>query len=137
MTLKMSDDSKQAILAQILLIGSSFTVRLFSNNFTPNHGMVPGDLTEANFDGYAPVASLNWGSVSLNGSFEAEATLASATFTQTGTGITNNIYGYWVTDSFGNFLWAERNPSAPVAMDAAGLNYVVIGKYTFTNNPSP
>jgi hypothetical protein len=98
----------------------NLTLHLFKNDYTPHRESVIGDFTEADFDGYAPVA-LDWGqwtgpnsvggvAVSLYGS--GFQTFTPATGTQ-------DIYGYYVTDAEDEIcIWAERFPTV-VVTDAA------------------
>ena len=112
---------------------AGYVLRLFQNNHTPAEGDDNTDYVEADFDGYSAIAIGSWTPPYLNGSGKAEIDEINRTFTQTGTGITNDVYGYYVTDPAGNVVWAERDPSAPVAMNAAGRTYTVFLRFTLNS----
>lgn len=98
---------------------STAKLRLYKNNVTPTNATVLADLTEADFSGYA-AQTLVWGASSITAHI-AEAAAATLSFTISSG--TQNIYGWYVTNSAGTrLLSVERDPSAPVAMDASGLN---------------
>lgn len=100
-------------------------VRLFKNDVTPDDNTVIGDLTEADFEGYAAGDLAN---LTTPGVVAAQAQTQgdSVTFTMGTPGTTNNIYGHYITDSAGTVLYGVvRDPSAPIAMDTAGKEYTV------------
>lgn len=105
-------------------------LRLFQNNYTPLDTDTAANFTQATFTGYAAITLNTWGTPFTNGSNKAEVDEIIRTFTQTGVGVTNTVYGYYVTDGSGNLLWAERNPAGGVAMNAIGNTYTVLPKMT-------
>jgi hypothetical protein len=108
--------------------GSPLYLRLYQNNHTPHvgDGGTPAAYTEANFDGYAPVAISSWSGlviVSHIGAIYPSAII----FTKTVGPNPNNIYGYYVTNLLGTVLyWAELDPSGPIPMIVAGSQYQVV-----------
>jgi hypothetical protein len=102
-------------------------LRLYQNDLTPGRFDPASSFDEADFDGYAPVGFSTWTDAYLNASNQGQTDHDPVVFTQTGVIVTNNIYGYYVTDPTGDIIWfAERNPAAPVAMNLAGKTYTVI-----------
>lgn len=104
---------------------NTLTLRLFRNDHVPVQGDLAINYQEANFPGYAAQALNGWGAVFLNGNSEAESDEQNRTFQMTGAAPANDIYGYYVTDAAGNFIFGERSPSAPFAMNAVGKQYIV------------
>lgn len=99
------------------------TLRLYQNDYTPNLGTVIGDLTEATFTGYAAVDVAEFSSTRLRSDVAGNAYYvdpAVATFLQTGTTITNTVYGYYLTDATGADLLAVGRFSSPVLFDHTG-----------------
>jgi hypothetical protein len=119
-------------LLQVLIAGwGSLTMHLYQNNVTPSPGTVLGNLTEATFPGYSPQAVSNWAAPAPDGSGVRYMTQATAvTFTFTGTGATNNIYGYYITDASNNLLWAEYFAGAPIVMQNPGQQIQVTPVFT-------
>jgi len=103
---------------------------LYQNNFTPIDTMVIGDLTEADFDGYARIPLTGWSAPALNGDFKAQTDLPAQIFTMTGSTTPNDIYGVFVVDGSGNLLYAELDPSGPVTMDTDGQFYGYVPRFT-------
>lgn len=106
------------------------TVKLFQNNYFPDHATVVASLTEATFSNYSAqsLAGLSVSS-SLDASGRAVATFNPVSFTKSGaTG--NNIYGYYVCDPSGFVLWAERFDSAPISMAVDGAFIQIVPKFT-------
>lgn len=107
---------------------NSAVVRLFKNNLTPTCLSVAGDFTVANFTGYAQQTP-TFGNATV-GTCVATMDAGNIDFAQSGTGVTNDIYGYylWIVGD-ANWLIAERNAAAPVAMNATGYVYRVSLKF--------
>ena len=97
----------------------NLVLNLFANNITPSNTDTAVTYTAATFAGYAPAAisGTGWGSAA-----SGVITYASQiTFTCSTTGATNNIYGYYVTQTTsGTLVWAERDPAAPFGVTNAG-----------------
>lgn len=116
---------------------NTLTLRLFANNITPADTDVVGDYTEATFTGYAAIATVSWGAAYLNANNIAQIDEIVRTFTQTGTTVVNNIYGYYLTAPGGALVFAERNPAGPIAMAATGATYSVQCRMTERNQVGP
>lgn len=125
----IGDDLLAPLLDQLLGTTTSpvtVTARLFTNNITPAVGDVIGNYTEATFTGYAPVSLTGWSAASV-ASHIGSTTASNATFTITAG--TQNIYGVYFTEPGGSptkLYGAVRDPSAPVALDAANTNTYII-----------
>jgi len=117
-------------LADSGAIPAYWHVRLFKNNVSIGASTVIGDFTEADFSGYANVVA---GSpvVDTDGAGRGRLTCAAVTFTCTGASPSNDIYGYYVTNSHTNKLvWAQAWPSAPVTINTAGQFLTVVPRLT-------
>lgn len=80
-------------------------------------------FTEASAPGYVAVTltGSNW-SVTTTSGISTAAYATSVTFNFSAA---QTLYGYYVTDSAGVVLWAERFPSAPFTLPAGGGEVVV------------
>lgn len=114
-----------------------FTLKLFKNNPVITAASVAGDFTEAAFGGYGSAGIAGTGSVTLNGSNEAQLVFPTVTFTATGGGLPEDIYGYYVLDTGGNLLWAETDPTGPITVSTAGDAVTVDLVITMTNLSPP
>lgn len=91
------------------------TLKLFTNNVTPDDTFTESSFTEASGGGYAnkPLVGTSW-SIATNANDEAEATYVAQTYTFTGAltgGAT--IYGWYLTETTSGLLLAcERNASS-------------------------
>lgn len=128
MTLVLANAYKPDLLTQKISLMNGWYLHLFQNNHTPSGDDDVSAYTEATFTGYAAQPMSAWGTPYLNSDLNGESDHHPLTFTQTATTVTNSIYGYYVTDG-GELVLAERNPSAPVAMDTTAKEYVVIGEF--------
>lgn len=100
-------------------IGTPFQIRLYTNNVTPDHDTVLGDLTEAAYTGYSPQP---WdpSPVSEVGG-KAQFEPANVTFGAVPDDPAD-VYGFFVTDYTGsNLLMAGRLDVAPYDLHAAAL----------------
>lgn len=104
---------------------------LFKNNYSPVDATVLGDLTEADFDGYARITLSTWSAAALDGSNKASSAIASQTFTMSAPAATpNTIYGIYVLTAGGALLYAERNPAGGITMNTAGQTYSYLPRFT-------
>lgn len=112
---------------------------LFKNNIVPTEVNVLADLIEADFTGYAQ-QNPTFGAVVVDPTGVPVAP-ASAQFTQTGTAITELVYGCFLLDSTGALVGAGAFPT-PIAFNAVG-NFVIatllfsLGLATVTNAVGP
>jgi hypothetical protein len=107
---------------------------LYMNNVIPNENTQMTDLTEATFTGYAQQTPV-FGPVVIDENGVPVAPL-SATFTQTGTAVTNIVYGMFVLDSTGALVGAAAF-DAPRAFNANGnfeICNLLFGLGQATNN---
>lgn len=91
-------------------------IKLFKNDYAPDHATELGDLTEADFDNYAAGELDNPATqVALDAGGRAVTRWDLESWEKDGaTG--NTIYGYWVEDDIGQLLWVERFASGAFAM---------------------
>lgn len=95
-------------------------LRLFSNNHVPSNADTIASYTEATFAGYLAISLADPGASTVTGHV-ASATFAAATFTCTSG--SQNVYGWYLTDTAGTKLYyAQADPAAPVTVSSAGLN---------------
>jgi hypothetical protein len=87
---------------------TAWTLRLYSNDYTPVAGTTEANVTEVAGGGYAaiPLTAGNW--VTTPGSPTSSA-MAAQVFTFTGaTNAPGSVYGYFLTNAAGKLLYAER-----------------------------
>lgn len=105
----------------------SWRVKLFQNNYTPVPGSVSGNFTDPTYTGYASQAIGAWGSASIDGSGNATAAGApNLTFQPTAlTSLPQTIYGWWVDDGSGNFLFGDVLPAPFTMVDTNSILILV------------
>jgi hypothetical protein len=103
-------------------------VHLFKNDYHPAVGDATSSYVEANFPGYG-TWQIVWGTITWLGDHVELQANTSVTWNATAPGGAP-VYGYYVTDTSNNLLWAERDPAAPVDMSGAGFSYTIILKLT-------
>ena len=85
---------------------SNLTLRLFTNNHTPDEADTESDYTEASGFGYSAI-SLTGSSWTITPGDPTTASYAQQTFTFTGA--LGNVYGYYLTrNSDGKLVYAEE-----------------------------
>jgi hypothetical protein len=85
---------------------------LYQNVVALDGNTTLGDLTEANFGGYAPVSPASWAAAAAIGTQEARSVATPCAFVCDGTAPANDIYGaYYV--SGGELLAVFPLPGAP------------------------
>lgn len=90
-------------------------LRLFKSDSNPTELTVIGDLTAADFSGYAAEA-ITWNDPSISASGIAEMVGVAGEFRPTADTIQNEIYGAYVTTSGGALFSAGRLDDAPEPM---------------------
>lgn len=87
---------------------TQWTLRLFSNNYTPINSTTEAAVTEVSGGGYAAIALTAASWATTPGSPTSSA-YPEQTFTFTGaTDAPGTIYGYYVTNAAGALVFAER-----------------------------
>jgi len=117
------------------VFGSDLLVHLFRVDRSPEAGDVVASFTEADYEGYSPLAAVDWSEAqTLGGISFVEA--AELTFVKGVGGVGNDVYGYFVTDPTGLvLLWAERDPSAPIDLSADGSIYFLTPRLRLGSQP--
>lgn len=108
---------------------SWFTLDLYTNDYIPQPGDEAGDytiVTTEQWPGYMGVMlpATGWGEVQVadDTATTSQATLASFVFPTDVQSFT--IFGYFVTDGYGNLLWAEMFETAIAVSYPGGLSVV-------------
>jgi hypothetical protein len=100
-------------------------LRLFQNNWTPAETDTAASYTEANFPGYAQKA-LTGADWTVTPGAPTSAAAPIQTWTCTGGGALQNIYGYYmVQQGSGIIMTAERLSGVPFALQNNGDNVSV------------
>jgi len=93
-------------------------LRLYQNNYFPDPTDTAAAYVEATFSGYPGGTALGFGAAFVNGAGQGEIASMPITFAHNGGGVTNTVYGIYVTDGAGNLIYAERF-GAPITMAVA------------------
>lgn len=120
-------------LITVLNARGPFTCHFYSNDFDPDAGAVLGDFTEAAFTGYA-AATLGARTDAIVGD-DAKASWPDVSMLCTD-GVCD-LYGYFITDGGGAYVWGERDPTADEAVFtiAPGRTYTVSPRLILQNMP--
>lgn len=123
-TLVVPNSADLLMLSYIL--NRSTLLRLFTNNLTPGKTTVIGDITEASGSGYnnLSLSGGSWTIATADGT--NSGTYAQQTFTLTGA-IT--VYGYYLTTTSNQLLFAERFDTAPYVLPSDGGEILVNPKF--------
>ena len=130
MSLVVPDDGELLLLQYLVNISRDNTdhpvLHLYTNDIDPedgSHGASGEDFdatnfTEATESGYAAITltGTNW-TTEQTVSVSKAVYNSGVTFTFTQS---VDLYGYYVTDTSGDILWAERFPGAPVSFSGGG-----------------
>jgi len=114
-------------------VDGTLTMKLFRNNYSVDKGTVLGDLTEANFTGYAAIdLTTPVTQPALDANDRSWILWDLLTWTKAGaTG--NTIYGYWVENALGDLLWAETFDTGGWAMTVDGTPLQLYPRFTLAS----
>lgn len=107
------------------LVGKVTTVRnlilrLYKTNVTPSETTVVGDLTEADFTGYAAI-TLTGASWTTSGGDPATGSYAEQTFSSSADQTPQSVYGYYLTRATdGDLVAAEKFSNGPYVISNNG-----------------
>lgn len=107
-------------------------MKLFQNNHTPAAGDTAASYTECTYTGYAS-QTLGAAGAAATVAGRASSTFPDFTFTMGVPGVTNLIYGYYITTAAGLLLAAELDPAGPVPFLVNGATYVVTYVQTYVS----
>lgn len=121
---------RRAILTQLLPLLPTFWLRLYVNDYTATPSSNALNFAEPSGSWYSPVILDQWGPPYITAALQARIDNVIRTFTAGGTVVAESVYGYWVTDPVGSFVWAERAPLGPYPMDVVGQVVRVLPRLT-------
>lgn len=102
------------MLKDALSVNEDYSLRLFTNNYTPVESSVLGDFTEPTFVGYAPVTLTRASWAGASTSMGVTSTQYATQSWTKGDAGSVDIYGYFVIGATSNVvLWAERFAVSP------------------------
>jgi hypothetical protein len=124
-------DIVTAIIATADFVGA--VLHLSVTNFTPNQNTVLADFTEATFTGYAPSSAVVWGAPFLDAAGDAVSVGSAKTFVQTGVGVVNIVYTWYLETALGAYLCGGALDT-PVNFAAMGDGVTLVPTFKFTGN---
>jgi len=105
---------------------NSLWVYLFTNDYTPTDASAFADFVFATAGGLGPQLIPPFGAGYLNGSNQGQVDAAALTWTTTGPGLPQTVYGYAVLDQTDNVvIFSARAPGGGFTFTAAGQSYSV------------
>jgi hypothetical protein len=116
------DTGKIQKLTYVKQSQSSQRFTLFTNNVAPDHTTTWASLTEASFPGYAR-QSTTWGAITVDGTYAATMTAATATFVAGSISSSVGVYGAALIDISGGsptLISAQRFDTAPITLANPG-----------------
>jgi len=119
-------DSLRFLVSLIAAQGSpltwdTLTLHLFQNDISPTPETVVGDFDEADFTGYAAEAGVDFGAAYLDEpNLEAKLTIPTVQFSATGGATPNTIYGGYITDAAGTYLYGSQRFAVPIQINSIG-----------------
>lgn len=126
----------KAIIDELKATGNfldALTLHLYKSPGAPTRQTVLGDLTEADFTGYAAVALGAWGADWTDPAGNWHVTAPSIQFTATGSAVSNDIYGYYVTATVGGnpvLRYVEAFDQGPFGIARAGDALIVVPDFS-------
>lgn len=133
----LCDVGKVRLLTQKLDYLRALICHLYVNNYTPVHGSILTDFTEASFPGYSDQTLSDFSAAYLNSFNQGETDTNAHIFTQTADDTLQEVYGWYATNSGGEVIMASRNPLGPVPMEHAGDVYVLLIQFLEDQIPIP
>lgn len=126
MSLVVPNEGERKLLEYI--VNKSSPTNLVLRLYTNDVDLIAEDFTAASFTeasgmGYvsANLLGANW-IISTTSGVSAAVYATSITFSFS---VAQTLYGYYVTNSAGQILWAEKFPSAPFNLPAGGGDVVI------------
>ena len=90
---------------------TDYVMHLYQNNYTPVPGSTIANFTEADFENYEaqPIIAADWGNVTiLNHVASIQNDTPCEFVAGAGPFDPQTVFGYYVTDADGVYLWSER-----------------------------
>lgn len=126
MSLTVPDEGKSSLLSSLITNKLNATnIKLFTNNYTPDHTSVAASFVEAAWTGYAQVAMAGWSAPAATGDFHYTTTANPAVFSNTSVGA-QVCYGYYMVDATGKVIGAERFAGAPLSIPSGNTLTVTV-----------
>lgn len=121
MALVVSDEGERRLLSYIVnkAAPTNLVLHLYVNNVSlSGETFTAASFTEASASGYASVTltGSNW-TISTTTGVSSAVYNTSITFTFS---VGQSVYGYYITDTSNNILWAEEFPGAPFTLPSGG-----------------
>jgi hypothetical protein len=119
----LDNKAKPTLLRYKLPYLNSLTVHLYQNDYWPIDDDDVSSYHECNFGGYDSQPLDDFGPPYLNDSGQGQTDTGPHEWVQTLASPANWVYGYYVTDSNGWLIFADRNDAGKKHMDRTGAVY--------------
>jgi len=123
----------QAIIDTVLSDGAEeYSLRLFTNDVTLTFDTVTGDLSEPTLTGYAPIVldSASWPTAECNGEGDGQTKISAVGWTFTGN-FPETLYGWWVTNRDGDFVYGEKLWPLGLLIDTDGQGVTLTPRFVY------
>jgi hypothetical protein len=118
--------AKPVLLTRKLPYLRSLTLRLYMNDWTPSGIDEADDYEECTFAGYSSQSLSDFGPAYLNAFGQGQSDTYNHQWIMPSLTPTNSIYGYFVTDSNGYLIFADRREEGPFEMDGIGATFDLV-----------
>jgi len=133
--LVLSYQGQLALLNSKLPYLEGLTLRLYKNDFIPTLISKNEDFLECDFPGYASIfGPFGFGTPFTNADDRAETDSAVQTFTAAAQQPGQYIFGYFLTDDSGNWIYAERRTAGGLLV-TPNMQYLVQLRITDRADP--
>lgn len=109
----LANATKPYLLSLQITALNGWYIRLFKNDIEPTGETLAEDFVECDFPGYASQSLSGWSPAYLNEEMQGQTDVGLISWTMSSVSPTNDIYGYYVTDSGGQLRYSERAVNGP------------------------
>jgi len=125
MAIVVTVDGRRAVAGLLRTWLAGLKYSLFVNDYVPTATSPLSDFSQATFSGFVRRTPKNWRGPGLDPSNNAVMKADPLNWTVGAGGGIDLVYGYFVVDTHGYCVYAERNVAGPVPMNVVGATFTV------------